>query len=264
MAVNEGARSGSRSGWRRAGFQGAGGEVPSSSAARVGEPAVGVAAVAWRPCVRIVPSRFPPVDLFERIAPAEDFEALFEVEALTNDRLRDEVGDISLVPPEDRVFGPGASYIMAPFTHLVPGGGRFTDGSYGAYYTAADRATAVAETCYHRARFLAATAEAPLDIEMRVLEARLTAELHDVRGRVAELPAVYHPDDYTASQALGRSLRRDGSSGIVYDSVRRAGGECAAVFRPRALSECRQAEHLVYVWDGARIAEVYEKRLYRP
>jgi hypothetical protein len=226
--------------------------------------AIGVSAVDWRPCIRIVPSRFPPVDLFERVAPPEDFDALFEVEALTNDRLREEAGDIALVPPEERVFGPGASYIMAPFTHLVPGGGRFTDGSYGAYYTAAERATAVAETCHHRARFLAATGEPRLEIEMRVLEARLAAELHDVRGRTRELPAIYDPDDYGASQALGRSLRAAGSAGIVFDSVRLPGGTCAAVFRPRSLSECRQAEHLVYVWDGARIAEVYEKRLYRP
>jgi hypothetical protein len=49
----------------------------------------------------------------------------------------------------------------------------------------------------------------------------------------------------------------------VYDSVRRAGGECAAVFRARALSRCRQAQHLGYVWDGARIAAVYEKKILR-
>jgi hypothetical protein len=240
-------------------------EAVGSASGEASSPAsIGRSHVDWRPCVRIVPSRFPPVDLFERVAPPEDFEALFEVEALTNDRLRDEVGDIALVPAEERVYGPGASYIMAPFTHLVPGGGRFTDGSYGAYYAAAERATAVAETCYHRGRFLAATREPRAEIEMRVLEARLAADLHDVRGRSADLPEIYDPADYGASQALGRSLRSLGSSGLVYDSVRHAGGTCAAVFTPRALSACRQAEHLVYVWDGERIAEVYETRLYRP
>jgi hypothetical protein len=225
---------------------------------------VGVSDVDWRRCVRIVPSRFPPVDLFERVAAAADFEALYEVEALTNDRLREEVGEIALVPSEERVFGPGASYIMAAFTHLVPGGGRYTDGTYGAYYTAADRATAVAETCHHRGRFLAATREGPLELEMRVLEARLAAELHDVRGLMEERAELYRADDYGPPQQFGRTLRAGGSNGVVYDSVRRVGGECAAVFRPRALSSCKQAEHLTYVWDGERIAEVYEKRLYRP
>ncbi|MGH7504715.1 MAG: RES family NAD+ phosphorylase [Longimicrobiales bacterium] len=220
--------------------------------------------IDWQPCYRIVPSRFPPVSLFERVAAPEDFDALYEVEAMTNDRLRDEVGEITRVAPEERVLGPGASYIMAPFTHLAPFGGRFTDGTYGAYYAALERATAVAETRYHRERFLSYTSEPPMQLEMRVLEAHLEVELHDVRGLWTARPELYRPDDYTASQLFGRALRDAASWGIAYDSVRWAGGECAAVFRPRALSDCRQAEHLVYVWDGERIVEVYEKRLYRP
>jgi hypothetical protein len=51
---------------------------------------------------------------------------------------------------------------------------------------------------------------------------------------------------------------------VVFTSVRRSPGQCVAAFRPRAVSPCRQAEHLVYVWVGGRIAEVFEKRLYRP
>ena len=225
---------------------------------------VPVRRVEWRPCVRIVPSRFPPVDLFERVADRADFEALYEVEAMTNDRLRDAAGEVALVAEDERVHGPGASYIMAPFTHLAPVGGRYTDGTYGAYYAAADRATAVAETRYHRQRFMAYTSEPPVALEMRVLEAHLDAELHDVRGFGDTRPELYRSDDYAAPQTLGRDLRAEGSWGIVYDSVRLPGGKCAAVFRPRALSDCRQAEHLVYVWNGERIVEVYEKRLYRP
>ena len=87
----------------------------------------------------------------------------------------------------------------------------------------------------------------------------LQAGLHDLRGLRDALPAVYHPDDYEASQRLGRRLRERGSWGVVYESVRRAGGQCAAVFRPRACSECRQAEHLLYLWNRREIAEMYEK-----
>jgi hypothetical protein len=99
---------------------------------------------------------------------------------------------------------------------------------------------------------------------MRVLEARLDGKLHDLRGLRTTFPEVYSPSDYTASQKLARELRAGGSMGIAYDSVRREGGQCAAVLRPQALSSCRQAEHLIYRWDGTRIAEVFEKRLYRP
>lgn len=220
--------------------------------------------VRWQRSIRIIPSRYPPVYLFERVADAADFEALYEVEALTNPRLRDEVGEIHLVPPDERVFGAGATYIMAPFTHPNPEGSRFSDGRYGVYYAARERATAVAETTYHRARFLAYTDEPPMQLEMRVLEATLQAGVHDIRGMSAELPRVYATNDYSVSQQLGRRLRAAGSWGVTYESVRRGGGQCAGIFRPKALSRCRQAEHLIYAWDGAEIAEVYEKRVYRP
>ena len=56
------------------------------------------------------------------------------------------------------------------------------------------------------------------------------------------------------------NLRKVGSNGIIYDSVRQIDGECAAVFRPSLLSNVRQERHLCYVWDGQKIATVYEKR----
>ena len=52
--------------------------------------------VAWKPCWRIVPRRYPPIDLFERIASPEDWEALAAVESLTNPRIREEIGEIAL------------------------------------------------------------------------------------------------------------------------------------------------------------------------
>jgi hypothetical protein len=235
---------------------------PAAGAPEAGE--IPVRRVRWSRSIRIIPSRYPPVHVFERVASAEDFEALYAVESLTNPRIRDEVGEIALVPAGERVFGAGSSYIMAPFTHLTPGGSRFSDGSFGVYYAARDRATAVAETRYHRARFLSYTRERPIELDMRVLEARLQAGMHDLRGMAESHPRLYDPDDYSIPSVLGRRLREAGSWGVVYRSVRRPGGYCAGVFRPRALSGCRQAEHLIYVWDGDRIVEVYEKRLYRP
>jgi hypothetical protein len=214
----------------------------------------------WRPCVRVIPSRFPPIQLFERVADAADVEAVIALESLTNDRLRDEAGEIRLVAPADRVAGPGAGYVMAPFTHPHPSGGRFSHADAGAYYAARTLRTAIAETSHHRAAFLRATAEGPMELDMRVLEATLDAPLHDIRGMRATLPAVYDADDYTASQALSRRLRSAGSDGVAYDSVRDAGGQCVAVFRPRRIRDCRDARHLTYVWDGTAIVAVYEKR----
>ncbi|NJL50274.1 MAG: RES family NAD+ phosphorylase [Blastochloris sp.] len=167
---------------------------------------------------------------------------------------------IRLVPPEDRVSGPGSRIIMAAFTHLNPVGSRFTDGTYGVFYAANDLATAIAETAYHREGFMRATGEGRMELDMRVHLVDLVAALHDLRGRKAEYPLVYHADNYAAGQHLAATLRKYGSNGIVYDSVRRQGGECVAVFRARMLSNCRQEHHLCYVWDGQRISFIYEKR----
>jgi len=141
-----------------------------------------VTPVEWAPCYRILPSRFPPIDLFEQVADPADLDAIHEIEGLTNDRLRDEVGDLSLVPQEDRISGRGASPIMAAFTHLNRSGDRFTDGSYGVFYAAHDLPTAIAETRYHREQFLGCTKEPAQEIDMRVYRIDLSALLHDIRG----------------------------------------------------------------------------------
>jgi hypothetical protein len=219
-----------------------------------------VARISWRPAFRIIPSRFPPIGLFDRVANPADLGAVYELEALTNPRLRDEVGALQLVPLEDRISGPGTNTIMAAFTHLNPDGSRFTDGSFGVFYAACDLDTAIAETVHHAVIFMRRTKEAPQTLDRRVYRVDLEGDLHDIRGRHADLAAVYAPDDYSASQHLARTLRVAGSNGIVYSSVRRPTGECAAVYKPRLLANCIQERHLCYAWDGEKIAEVYGKR----
>ena len=220
-----------------------------------------LARVEWKPSYRIVPSRFPPVGLYDRVADPADLEAVFAVENLTNPRIRQEAGDISLVPPEDRVSGPGTTPIMSAFTHLNPEGGRFGDGTFGVYYACRSLAAAVAESRYRREQFLARTNEAPIELDMRTYLSDLAGDLHDIRGR-RDLVAVYDPADYSAGQALGRELKAANSYGIVYDSVRDPAGECAGVLCPPVLSPCIQGPHFGYIWDGARITTVYEKTLY--
>jgi hypothetical protein len=217
-------------------------------------------AVRWLPCYRIIPSRFPPINLFERVTDPADLEIVLDIESMTNDRLRDEVGVLSLVAPEDRISGPGTSAIMAAFTHLPPYGSRFTDGSFGVFYAGRMLETAIAETKHHREAFLRATNEPRIELDMRVYAVDLDAVLHDIRAMKDTMSGIYDPDSYAASQSLAIEIRNSGSSGLAYDSVRNPGGECVAVFRPRVLSNCRQERHLTYVWDGSSISTVYEKR----
>ena len=82
---------------------------------------------------RLIASIYPTILLFEQVTEPEDLDDIYALEAMTNERLRQETGDISLVPLEDRVVGPGSSPIMAAFTHLNRDGARFSDASFGAY-----------------------------------------------------------------------------------------------------------------------------------
>ena len=216
--------------------------------------------IRWQPACRIVPTRYPSVYLYDRVADADDFDALYALEALSNERLRDELGQIERVPAAQRLFGPGSGPIMAAFTHVNLAGSRFSDGSYGVFYAAHDRATAIAETRYHHGRFLAATAQPALHLPMRLYHLAVDARLHDLRPLAAAPAAVHDPDDYSAARALAAGLRAGGSAGVAYRSVRRhAGGHNIGLFSPQGASQCLHAAHLLYAWDGQRFADVYEK-----
>ena len=203
---------------------------------------------------RIIPSVYPPINFFENLVDPSEMETLFEIESLTNERLLQETGNLFLVPPEDRVSGPGASVVMAAFTH-IGNPTRFTDGSYGVYYASMTLETAIMETVYHRERFLAATQEDPCEITMRVYEGKILKPFNDIRASIYD--SYHHPHDYQRSQQFGKELREQQSWGLVYKSVRHPGGECVAAFRPPAVSIPVQRAHLRYVWDNKKIIDVF-------
>jgi len=206
-----------------------------------------------------VPTRYPAVNLFDRVAAAEDFDALYALEAMSNERARNDLGQIERVPREQRLYGPGSGPIMAAFTHVNVLGSRFSAGHFGVFYAAKDRATAMAETRHHHGRFLADTRQGPLHLPMRLYAVAIDARLHDLRREGSVEVAVYDPDSYGTSQALGARLQQAGSAGVVYRSVRHAGGQCVGLFKPRGASVCLHAAYLLYAWDGQRFTDVYEK-----
>lgn len=204
---------------------------------------------------RIVPSRFPPVSVFDSIARPEDLELLLDLESQTNERLLQEVGRISLVAPEDRVAGPGTTPIMAAFTHPNIAGSRFSDGSYGVYYCAEDEETAIIESAFHRARILREANLPPTYVEMRRYVCRLQRPMALVPK--AQQAAILDPDSYAESQAFGRKLKEANAWGISYSSVRaRAPARCVAVLRPPALTPVTQTSHYRYRWDGSAISRI--------
>ncbi|RAK53002.1 RES domain-containing protein [Phenylobacterium deserti] len=214
----------------------------------------------WSQAWRIIASRYPPIDLFERASPdPRVWEALIALEQLTNPRVRDEAGDIRLVAPEDRIAGPGASWVMASFTHVNPRGSRFSDGRFGVYYAARELETAIAETLHHFERFARDAGDPVRTEDMRVLVGTVDAVLEDVDA-LAEprRSAVLDPESYAASRAYAAEVRDAGALGLVYPSVRRAGGRCVAAFTPRAVGVPRQERHLQYRWNGERVDRYFD------
>jgi hypothetical protein len=214
----------------------------------------------WAKAWRIIGTRYPPIDLFERVSPNPGvWEALIEAEQLANPRVRDELGEITLVPPERRVSGPNATWVMAPFTHINPNGSRFSDGSYGMYYAAAALETAISETAYHFARIAADSNDPPRREPMRVLLGTAACTLHDVATLPeAQRRAYLDPNSYVASRLLGARLREAGSDGLYYPSVRHKGGQCIGVFWPNVVGIPIQERHLQYDWDGKQVTRYFD------
>jgi hypothetical protein len=200
---------------------------------------------------RLVPSRYPSVGILDRIASPEDLPYIFELESWTNDRISTELGIIHRIPPDEWVPGrPMASVIMAAFCHPRVGGGRFNGEDRGAWYAGTELETAHGEMIYHRTKELAEIGVFETRLEMRLYLSDFRANFEDIRARTREHAPLHDPDSYTASQAFARDLMKRGADGVIYRSVRRAGGECLACFHPRLVLNVRIDAHFEYRWEG--------------
>jgi RES domain len=214
--------------------------------------------ITWPKTWRVIPSRFPPVQLFERVSDNPDaWEALAALEQATNPRVRDDVGDINLVPADRRVAGAGAAWVMAPFTHVNPKGSRFSNGTFGVYYAARDLITAIRETVYHFEKFALDSNDPPRREYMRVLLGKVDNAFDDLDS-VPHSKELLNPNSYAASQPFGADRRKVGSNGISYPSVRHAGGRCIAAFWPNVVGIPIQERHLQYDWDGKSVTRYFD------
>jgi RES domain len=218
--------------------------------AALGFPDPPVTRVNWKRTSRLIPSRYPAVGLFDRVAAPEDLDAVIELEGWTNDRINAELGILSLVPRDEWVAGrPHATVVMAAFCHPRPGGSRFADEARGAWYSGRRLETAIAESVYHRTQELAEIGAFNARVQMRLYHADFHAPFHDLRRRTEYAP-LFDPVHYTTSQQFARTLLDSGSNGVVYPSVRHDGGECIACLRPKLVLNVTVAAHYDYRWHG--------------
>ncbi len=195
---------------------------------------------------RLVPSRFPPVAVFDAVTSADDLADVMELEGWTNDRLVS--SRLSRLDRSEWVFGrPNASIVMAAFLHGSVDGMRFSDAQLGAWYCATELATSALEVANGLRKEIS-------------LSAGLTRKTETYRQYRAQLDGGYvdlfdlHPEfrdpsdaSYPLPQTFGHQVRQDGPpqgiSGIRYESVRRLGHENWVCFRPPHISDVVQADH---------------------
>jgi len=179
-------------------------------------------------------------------------QAIFELDAATNDRLLAEHQMLPGIGVEELVFGvPHATVINASFCHANPLGARFSGPDRGAWYAGFDVATSQAEVGFHKSVQLAEIGRFEDTVTYDDYLADVSGSLHDLR-RVPGFRECLDPGSYVESQALAEELLDAGSLGVVYPSVRHAGGTCVACFRPALVGNVRRAKTYRFTWDGGQ------------
>jgi hypothetical protein len=201
--------------------------------------------VDWSSCFRLIPSRFPPVELYEPVAPKEHWEALKHVETLTNPRLQ--AAQTSLLP-EDR-GKIDQNWLIAPFVYPDPEASAFGDGTFGYAIVAHSLHSALLQAIQRREIFLKRTAEGPTRLVMRVIKVPLKAKLTDLTHINISDPQL---------RTRIREQRDSKSHGVLVKGPRGKDDRLAVVLRPTAfVPPAVQAEHYCFLWNGERIHQLF-------
>jgi RES domain-containing protein len=212
---------------------------------------------------RLIPSHHARRGESVLVALADDDEhldAIFELDAATNDRLLAEQQRLPGIGIEELVFGvPYATVVNAAFCHAHPLGSRFNGPDRGAWYAGFEIETSQAEVAFHKSVQLAEIGRFEDAITYDDFMADFTASFHDLR-HAAAFRGCLAPESYVESQALAERLLDKASLGVVYPSVRHAGGTCVACFRPALVANVRRARTYRFAWDGRPEPEITTAR----
>nr|WP_218106395.1 RES family NAD+ phosphorylase [Duganella sp. SG902] len=208
---------------------------------------------------RLLPSRFADLEdsVLAPLAESDDhLSDLFELDNATNARLRAQNSGSAGINVDELVFGvPNFRIVNAAFTYARPEGSRFNDGRRGAWYCAFDAETALAEVSFHKAVEYAEINRFDDSVQYQCMLADFTASFHDLRGQ-ARYEDCLSPDSYIASQTLAERLLDSGSLGIIYPSVRHAGGTNLACFRPALVGNVRKGAAYRLTWQGGPVPKI--------
>jgi hypothetical protein len=199
---------------------------------------------------RLIPSRFPPVDVYERLG-ALIRTAAPEIEMLTNPRL---AARMRLVggPAAVDVNSPRLqNWNHAPFVYRNPEGSFLLNPVHGVMEVADSIEASLAFAICRRETFLSRTREAPMDLDMRLLSTRIAGDFVDLTGLEADT-------EQTTRWKIGEELLRAGAPGAVFRRPEHPEGRFLALFDPTLLERSVQGTHYRFVWDGTVVKSVYD------
>lgn len=213
-----------------------------------------------RGLVRLIPeTRHKPPVLRGLVDTDDEAEILAELEGETSARLIAEREGSPAIDRRELVFARrahdlklyGQSHINAAFTYTRPTGNRFNGPERGAWYCAYDVLTSADEVGFHRTRELGYIGVFEDEARYVELLADFIGDFPDLDGETRH-PAL-DPDPnvgYPEGQALAAALRREGHRGLLYPSVRHAGGRCFVAFDPGIVQNVRPGASWKLVWQG--------------
>ncbi len=192
-----------------------------------------------------------------RIADDDDhLQSIFDLDHATNDRLLAENDLLPGIGVDELVFSvPSYRIINAAFTHAHPLGSRFNGPDRGAWYAGFALETSQAEVAWHKSLELAEIDWLNESVTYDDYLADFGGEYHDIRGD-DNFSDCLSADSYVASQGLADRLLAEDSPGVIYPSVRHAGGDCLACFRPALVGNVRKSARYRFTWTGKPEPEV--------
>jgi RES domain-containing protein len=213
----------------------------------------------WPDAARILPAQYPEQTIWSALVEEENLPGALALLKRVDPAIYADLGSLDRLADLEPMHGAGSGWVMPAFAWGGPG--RFNSTAFSSFYAAEKVETAIAETVYHQARALRDENADPIDIQMRALRADIHAsDFVDLTGVPGSDP-LYHPTDYTASQAFGADARAANRNGILFTSVRRPGFSCMAVFQPSQIRLCEDAGTYVYHWDGNQVTVEQRTRI---
>lgn len=202
-------------------------------------------------CYQLIPSRFPIIEVYERLGDAELQAAAKALEARTNPRLA-AINQLPSLPKQgDKAASQYQNWNHAPFAYKDPRGSFFLGPTHGCLELASDMDTALALALLRREEFLGSTDEPAMGLDMRVFSRRITGSFHDLTKLDPNIPSADR-------RKIGHQLHESGSPGVLFCRPGFGEHRFLAVFDGTLLPRAIQGAHYRFVWDGQKIKSIYD------